>query len=609
MRHTSNLSLVLLPLGILTALGALLFVANSGVQYKVSYPPMQVLAPAVVETRDFFTDKPVEALVMYDSDAFAGAEHVKTVLAVLDSMQVKYDLFDVSSEGDYDLTKYQNVVVSFIDLEKYADDIAVLTAWAENGGRILFSIRPDPSNTFNGVYRKLGITSRSDGLIIARGVDFTSDIMPGAEGIQIGTDFIASNSYFVELEPFCKIYLKSADTIQTPLLWTCDYQKGRFAVLNSDQFNSKSDRGIIGAAYSLLQDVFVYPVINGSIYFINEFPSPIAQGTDEFIASQFGRDIQNFYINIWWPDVQQLSHKYGIKYTGAFLETFNDNVEPPFDNQSENERYQYFGGLLLNNHGEVALQGYNHVPLCLAEDGVNEQLEYPNWTSFEDIELSIYESFSFIKTVFPDSKITTYIPPSNIICPAARSWLSEALPDLQVISGLYLPGEAGLAYEQEFTEAPDGIIELPRISGGYETPSYMRWAAINELGLHYVNTHYISPNDVLSDAQGSQKGWTYLHGKFEESIKWLTETAPELRNLTALEGGMAVQRYTRLAVMTHRTAGSLEIDLGNFYDEAWLMVRSSQPPQSIEGGKITQITSSLYLIQALKDHVVIGFTE
>jgi hypothetical protein len=166
-----------------------------------------------------------------------------------------------------------------------------------------------------------------------------------------------------------------------------------------------------------------------------------------------------------------------------------------------------------------------------------------------------------------------------------------------------------LAYEQEFSEASDGIIELPRISGGYETPSYMRWASINELGLRYVNTHYISPNDVLSDAHGSQKGWAYLHSQFEEYVKWLSENAPGLRNLTALEGGMAVQRYTRLAVMTKSVGNNIEIDLGNFYDEAWLMMRSSKEPQSIEGGKITPVTSDLYLIQVMKDHVVIGFTE
>lgn len=609
MRYTSSFSLLLLPLAILVVLASFLLVANSGVRYEISYPPMHILAPARVDNKGFFPDKPVESLVLFDSKAFAGAEHVKTVQDVLDSMQVRYDVFDISLKGEYDLTEYKNVVISFIDLEKHADHIPKLISWVEAGGQILFSIRPDPSNTFNGMYRKLGIVAKSDGLIVARGVNFISDLMPGAESIEAGTDFIASNSYFVELEPHCKIHLKSADDLQAPLLWECEYQRGRFVVLNSDQFNTKSDRGIIGAAYSLLQDNFVYPVINGSIYFINEFPSPIKQGTDDFITTQFGRDIQNFYINVWWPDIQQLSYKYGIRYTAAFLETFNDVVLPPYHKRAENEKYRYFGGLILNNNGEIGMQGYNHVPLCLSDDGVNQQLDYPGWSSLEAMELSIYESYSFAKSIFPDNKITTYIPPSNILCPEARRWLPQALPDLQVISSLYLPGEGGLAYEQEFSEAEDGIIEVPRILGGYELTSYMQWASINELGLHYVNSYYISPSDVLTDAYGSKKGWIYLHDQFEEYVKWLSESAPGLRNLTALEGAMAVQRFTRLAVKTQNVGGKLEISLGNFYDEAWLMMRSSKTPKSIDGGLITKVSSNLYLIQALKEHVEITFTE
>ncbi len=609
MKHRYSFSIVIFPLSTLVILAFFLLVSNSGIKYEVSYPPMHILVPAVVDAKGYFPDKHLETLVLYDSKAFAGADHVQTVLDILDSMRVKHDVFDVAYEGTYDLSKYQNVVISFIDLEKYSSHLPELMKWVENGGQVLFTIRPDPSSTFNGMYRKLGIVSKSDGLILAKGVSFTSDIMPAVQGIQIGEDFIVSHSYYVELEPYCKVYLKSADKVQTPLLWECQFKKGRFIILNSDQFNTKSDRGVIAAAYSLLPQVFVYPVINASVYFINEFPSPIKQEQNDFIASQFGRDVQNFYINVWWPDIQQLSHKYGIKYTAAFLETFNDAVQPPFNKKSENEKYQYFGGLILNNHGEIAMQGYNHVPLCLSEDEVNEELDYPDWPSFESMQLSIYESYSLTKSIFPNNKITTYVPPSNILCPAARHWLPKAMPDLHVIAGLYLPGEGGLAYEQEFSEAADGIVEFPRIVGGYEPASYMRWASINELGLHYVNSYYISPSDVLSDARGPQKGWEYLHGQFEKYVKWMSETPPGLRNLTALEGAMAVQRFARLAIKTEITGRKVDISLGNFYDEAWLMMRSSKTPQSIEGGNITPVTSNLYLIEALQDHVIVMLSE
>jgi hypothetical protein len=137
----------------------------------------------------------------------------------------------------------------------------------------------------------------------------------------------------------------------------------------------------------------------------------------------------------------------------------------------------------------------------------------------------------------------------------------------------------------------------------------MHWAAINELALHYVNSYYISPNEVLIDARGAQKGWSYLYSRFESYVKQLSEHAPGLRNVTALEGGMAVQRFARLAVKTETKQDRVDISLGNFYDEAWLMMHSTKPLQSVDGGVATRVSSNLYLIQALKDHVVVKFME
>ncbi|NIR63370.1 MAG: DUF2194 domain-containing protein, partial [candidate division Zixibacteria bacterium] len=71
----------------------------------------------------------------------------------------------------------------------------------------------------------------------------------------------------------------------------------------------------------------------------------------------------------------------------------------------------------------------------------------------------------------------TFVPASNILCDEVRRWLPRALPDLRVVSSVYLPSELGLAYEQEFEEADDGIVEFPRIASGFELSDYFWWAA------------------------------------------------------------------------------------------------------------------------------------
>ena len=78
------------------------------------------------------------------------AKHVKIVFAALDSMQVKYNTFDVNSGGNFDPAKYKTVVVSFLNLEKIEPQILSLVDWAGTGGRVLFSIRPSPVSHFYG---------------------------------------------------------------------------------------------------------------------------------------------------------------------------------------------------------------------------------------------------------------------------------------------------------------------------------------------------------------------------------------------------------------------------------------------------------------------------
>jgi hypothetical protein len=344
------------------------------------------------------------------------------------------------------------------------------------------------------------------------------------------------------------------------------------------------------------------------MFFIDDFPAPIPEGGNDLITQQFGRDIQSFYINVWWPDVQQIALKYNILYTGVMIETYNDHVNPPFEKQSEIERHQYFGGLVLDNGGELGLHGYNHVPLCYEKDNKNQVVDYPFWPSTESMELALFELFSFAKSLFPDNDFVTYVPPSNILCDQPRQWLPQALPDLKVISSLYLEGEEGLAYEQEFMEAPDGIIELPRIINGYEIDDYMRWAAINELGLHYINSHSVHPSSILTE-KSENRGWIYLRGEFENYIDWLNQAAPGLRNMTAKEGGMAVQRYDRLIVNSVVHENIYLLTLNNFYDEAWLMLHSKSIPSYVKGGTISQVSSEFFLIKINDPEISIEFQE
>lgn len=88
----------------------------------------------------------------------------------------------------------------------------------------------------------------------------------------------------MRLDAACTVHVASNGANAVPMLWERNYGKGRF-VVNNHGMCEKVTRGLTAAAYSLLQDVFAYPVINSSVFFLDDFPSPVPMATGNTSAS------------------------------------------------------------------------------------------------------------------------------------------------------------------------------------------------------------------------------------------------------------------------------------------------------------------------------------
>ena len=72
-------------------------------------------------------------------------------------------------------------------------------------------------------------------------------------------------------------------------------------------------RGFYAASYSLLTDVGVYPVINGSAFYLDDFPSPVPEGDGTYVKRDYGMSISDFYMDVWWPDMQELASDHNVR--------------------------------------------------------------------------------------------------------------------------------------------------------------------------------------------------------------------------------------------------------------------------------------------------------
>ena len=94
-----------------------------------------------------------------------------------------------------------------------------------------------------------------------------------------------------------------------------------------------------------------------------------------------------------------------------------------------------------------------------------------------------------------------------------------------------------------------------------------------------------------------QLGWEKLRARLDEYMTWMNESAPSLRNLTGSELAGAVQRYGALTVDKEITDQEIRIHLGNFYDEAYLMVRINDgtPGQGYRSGELTKCLLEIFI--------------
>lgn len=534
---------------------------------------------------------------------------------VFDGMSVGYDVCDAQDEqlGER-IQEYQTAVITFEDWGILGDNLQYVNDWVKAGGALMNTVTPQPNNTFSAMSGRLGIDNYSGSYAGINGFYFDSDVMLGAkEGDIFYFDKEDTEKIDVSLEVTLRddvvTYISSADQ-KAPILWKTSYGDGTFVILN-DAITDRFQRGFLATAYSLLQDASVYPVINASAFYLDDFPSPVPGGNGEYVQRDYGVDIGTFYSTIWWPTVLEWEQRYGIKHTGMIIEVYSDDVKMPYDRNESITQFETFGNMLLNNGGELGLHGYNHMPLCVK--GTDEDKKYGTyklWNSQDDIRGAVQELVDFSSNLFPNEKFQVYVPPSNIMSDSGKEALIAANPDIRVLASTYLPDADAPAYIQEYGVEDNGIIDTPRITSGSNIDAYQKLSELSELNFHYVQSHFMHPDDVLDVDRGAELGWEKLSGDFEDYLAWIYESVPDIRNVTGSEMGVAVQEYDNLSVARSREGNVLHLQLGGFAKEAYLMLCLNEGTiGDTTNCSVTHIAGDHYLIHATADEVSIVLGE
>lgn len=489
----------------------------------------------------------------------------------IDALFLSADRKDTVSYQDYDL-----VMIAFSDWEGLiGGDSARLLRYVDGGGRLLLGMMPDEvGGVYQTLSRRMGVTDYGD-YLETDGIRFTDELTPGATSqVFQGEDF-GDVALSLQVESGCDVYATAlAGERETPLAWRKEAGEGAILSYNGTAITGDGWTGFTAGCVTALLGEHLYPAINTKTVFIDDFPSPQYNTQSDVIEQNYNRTVQEFFRDIWWPDMQNAARSYDCGYVGLFIATYDDVVDPEDFLYQKDTVEQYFGNSLLDNDFEIGAHGYNHQSLAL-EGGVPDDLGYNSWASEKDMAASLVELRSIASELFPGVKLYAYVPPSNYLDADGRDAVKEALPDLQVISGVYTgEGEEGSVYVQDFEVASDGIVEFPRITSGTLDDPYDRFVALNVGGLYGVYSHFIHPDDILDEERGRGLSWEELYRQYTTRLQYVNDCLSSLKSATAMEAAESLRVAEQLDVAVEVGQDRVEGRCNGFTGQAYCYFRT-----------------------------------
>ena len=581
------------------AIALVLLVESLGVHYgatrfDITYLDRDKAIPAA----DAIAGEKATNLLVIDSSQEGVSDAESMLDRVLLDMKVPTVTVDLA-QGDEipTLKQYQTMVIAMPNLDPLDEHVLQIMQWVKKGGGVMFAMTPEKTGYLDVIGPQIGIESSAYKYVVTEGITPSKDFMLGGGQTYMFSDPFKS-SLSVALNDRAQVEAVSSNG-GTPLVWRSSVESGTAVMCNIGIY-VKMVRGFYASAFSLLSSAMAYPVINSAAFYLDDFPSPVPSGNGKYIKRDYNMSISEFYSQVWWPDLVRLAERYGIRFTGVMIENYGDDTKNDPVRQTDNTQFEYYGGLLLRQNGEIGYHGYNHQPLVLPNTDYGNEYTYVQWPNRKAIVDSLNELIAFQKTVLPAATSSVYVSPSNILSSEGRQIIGEDMPQIRAIASMAFPPDSSLEYVQEFGVAADGVVEAPRIvSGSMVNNSYMRLAAVSELNMHYVSTHFMHPDDLLDEDRGAKEGWETYRKGLEDYLDWLEQSAPSIRMQTGTECAAAVQRFSGLTVSMATSDDSWDLHLGNLIDQGWLMFRAnSGTPGRVRGGSLTKLTGNLYLLKA-----------
>lgn len=565
-----------------------------------------------------------DVCILWNAEDEYGRQTHDQVAFVLDSFGIKTTQLLVRIPSEKTLIKplllrtmipegCTDLIICFSSILSSGIDVADLSAWVSDGGNLILASGlendelKDPLNAEQNWLPLLGIkTVNGETEVQADSMLMLTSLMAGAKGMEFSDDVISCEVVDAEIQPECTLHIETADEYHRPLLWEQQYGKGHVLVCNADLMDGKSNRGMIASCFAAGNNALVYPVINASVYCIDDFPSASPAGYESNVLNQFGYTVEDFYANVWWPSMQKIAEQYGIRYSGFLIQCYEADVDGPFNNTDNQPSASYYAKLMLEQGSEIGLHGYNHQPLVLEGFVFDEKNDgYTCWVSVESMLDSVKAALQYAASLSPEIVIQAYVAPSNVLSSEAMNAMIRQFDDIRIYAGVYIGTPDQLV--QEFGVLENDVVQVPRLTADMQMESSEWWLQVNELNYHYYESNYIHPDDILDEERSDGGDFASMVAAYEKTIQWNQQYGLKTRTISEAAG--SVQRYCNLSVMQSCDDAGMTIHVEGLIDEAYLMLRTKEIPGNISTGEVIPVDEGCYLIRTEEPDIRVDWSK
>lgn len=573
-----------------------------------------------------------EILLIHDSTASATQKISYNVGRCLNDASVKFDLVDQTRLPQFhlaDLKPYPALVFLSENSSKYVFGEDLLQ-YVQNGGIVCFAVQD-----FNPyLLPELGITTKDPQKIEFLDCKGIKSELPliREQNLNVASDLFFTSALNLNFSSAWTTLLKYHEP-DLVMLAVRKYGKGSIIFWNSSALSEKPFRGIFLFTLFRQFPLGVFSVFNAVMMHLDDSPPPAFGIKEGPVYRDLGMTDIQFHLNVWQKKVFAMLEEFGFLPTHFVCLSYDDQIKPPFSEKTDRE--PFFSKFLQEakklGH-EFAFHGYNHQSLTLGKSPSKPWETAADMAASNKTAFKIWNSYKFAPTL-------SYVPPNNVIDKAGKQSLIDGFPTIRVVCRVYQDsGEYGGmlrsgyligAGNSEFSDkmmknifsmyasrrAKSGgsaffagdefgsdpevpqLLNLPRISSGYQLDGFSQLLILNGIMAHGIITHFFHPDDIY-DPSRREATWEKTLMAMRRLFIFFEKNALHLRKILTSKFLQEFKRYLYSETEIFRkTPTELEIKPGQ---RRYYYLFSANGRPKLENARIlSEIEADrLYLIEA-----------